>query len=348
MPSGTRDSAPSRARRSPYTPTDGPDSQLPVITHADVVAARRMIASRIHRTPLVTSRTLGEICGGTHAWLKLENLQRTGSFKPRGALNKVLHLTDAQRKAGLVAASAGNHAQAVAYAATSERVKCTVVMPETAPLSKIEASKRYGADVILEHSFADAFRRADQLRSEKGYTFIHPYDDEHVIAGAGTVGLEIIDELAEVDAIVVGTGGGGLVVGIAAALESTHPHIRIIGVEPEGAAGLHAALEAGEVVQLERIRTIADGLATPNTGRIVLEHARSMVDDVVLVSDNDIIQAMLFLLERSKIMAEPAGAAAVAAMLAGKLTFEPGANVVAIVSGGNIDLSRLRTLLPES
>ena len=245
MPSGTRDSAPARGRRSPYTPTEGPDSQLPVVTHADVVAARRLITSRIHRTPLVTSRTLGEICGDTHAWLKMENFQRTGSFKPRGALNKVLHLTDAQRKAGLVAASAGNHAQAVAYAATSEGVKCTVVMPETAPVSKIEASKRYGAEVVLAHSFVEAFRKADQLRSEKGYTFIHPYDDEHVIAGAGTVGLEIIEDLTEVDAIVVGTGGGGLVVGIAAALKATHPHIRIIGVEPEGAAGLHARARGG-------------------------------------------------------------------------------------------------------
>lgn len=346
MRSGTRDSAPSGTRGT-TTSAVRPENRLPVITHADVVAARRLIASRIHRTPLVTSRTLGEICGGTHAFLKMENFQRTGSFKPRGALNKVLHLTEAQRRAGLVAASAGNHAQAVAYAATSEGVKCTVVMPETAPYSKIEASKRYGAEVILEPSFADAFRRADQLRTDCGYTFIHPYDDEHVIAGAGTCGLEIIEDLADVDAILVGTGGGGLVVGIALAVKSTHPHVRIIGVEPEGAAGLHAALEAGEVVQLEHIRTIADGLATPNTGRIVLEHARSLVDEVVLVSDDDIIQAMLFLLERSKVMAEPAGAAAVAAMLAGKVSFPPGANVVAVVSGGNIDLSTLRTLLPE-
>ena len=318
-----------------------------MISHADVVEARRLIASRIHRTPLVTSRTLGELCGGTHAYLKVEAFQRTGSFKPRGALNKVLHLSDAQKRAGLVAASAGNHAQAVAYAATSEGVKCTVVMPETAPYSKIEASQRYGADVILEPSFADAFRTADRLRSEKGYTFIHPYDDEHVIAGAGTVGLEIVEDLTEVDTIVVATGGGGLVVGIAAAVKATHPHVRIIGVEPEGAAGLHAALDAGEVVQLERIRTIADGLATPNTGRIVLEHARALVDDVVLVSDDEIIKGMLFLLERSKIMTEPAGAAGVAAMLAGKIEFEAGTHVVAVLSGGNIDLSKLRSLLPE-
>ena len=346
MPSGTHDAA-APQRRSLAGRGASADAPLPVITHADVVAARRLIAGRIHRTPLVTSRTLGEICGGTRTFLKLENLQRTGSFKPRGALNKVLHLSDAQKQAGLVAASAGNHAQAVAFAATSQGVRAIVVMPETAPWSKVEASRRYGAEVILEHSFAEAFRKADELRAERGYTFIHPYDDEHVIAGQGTVGLEILEDLPEVDAIVVATGGGGLVVGIAAALKASHPHIRIIGVEPEGAAGLHAALDAGEVVQLERIRTIADGLATPNTGRIVLEHARALLDDVVLVTDDDIVQAMLFLLERSKIMAEPAGAAAVAALLAGKVSFEPGARVAIVISGGNIDLSKLRTLLPE-
>ncbi len=343
MPSGTPEAA-APPRRSPRTTTE---SQLPVITHADVLQARRLLTGRIHRTPLVTSRTLGEICGGTHTYLKLENFQRTGSFKPRGALNKVFHLTDAQKQAGLVAASAGNHAQAVAYAATSVGVRCIVVMPETAPQSKVEASRRYGAEVVLEPSFADAFRKADELRAEMGYTFIHPYDDEHVIAGQGTVGLEIIEDLPDVDAIVVSTGGGGLVVGIAAALKATHPHVRVVGVEPEGAAGLYAALDAGSVVQLERIRTIADGLATPNTGRIVLEHARTLVDEVVLVSDDDIIQAMLFLLERSKLMAEPAGAARVAAMLSGKISFPAGTRVAVVISGGNIDLSRLRPLLPE-
>ena len=344
MPSTTPDAA---KRRSPIAVSDrAGEIPLPVITHADVVTARRLLAGRIHRTPLVTSRTLGEICGGTRTYLKLENFQRTGSFKPRGALNKVLHLTEAQKQAGLVAASAGNHAQAVAFAATSEGVHCTVVMPETAPYSKIEASQRYGAEVVLEPSFAEAFRRADELREEMGYTFIHPYDDAHVIAGQGTIGLEIVEDLPEVDAIVVATGGGGLVVGIAAAVKKTHPHVRIIGVEPEGAAALHAALDAGEVVQLERIRTIADGLATPNTGRIVLEHARTLVDDVILVTDDDIVQAMLFLLERSKIMTEPAGAAAVAALLSGKLCFEPDTRVAVVISGGNIDLSKLRTLLP--
>lgn len=344
MPSTTPDATTDRSTIA--APRGSGEIRLPVITHADVVTARRLITGRIHRTPLVTSRTLGEICGGTRCFLKLENFQRTGSFKPRGALNKVLHLTEAQKQAGLVAASAGNHAQAVAFAATSEGVRCTVVMPETAPYSKIEASQRYGAEVVLEPSFAEAFRRADELRAEKGYTFIHPYDDEHVIAGQGTVGLEIVEDLPEVDVIVVATGGGGLVVGIAAAVKATHPHVRIVGVEPEGAAGLHAALDAGRVVQLDRIRTIADGLATPNTGHIVLEHARTLVDDVVLVSDDDIVQAMLFLLERSKIMTEPAGAAAVAALLSRKLDFAEDTRVAVVISGGNIDLSKLRTLLP--
>lgn len=318
-----------------------------MISHADVLEARRLIASRIHRTPLVSSRTLGEVAGGTEAWLKVEAFQRTGSFKPRGALNKVLHLSDEEKARGLVAASAGNHAQAVAYAATSEGVHCTVVMPETAPRSKVEASQRYGAEVVLVPSFAEAFRKADELRESEGYVFVHPYDDPYVIAGQGTCGIEVLEDLPDLDALVVCVGGGGLVVGMATAIKAIRPDVRIIGVEPEGAAGLHSALRAGHVVQLDRIRTIADGLATPNTGNIVLEHARSLLDDVVLVSDEEIVHAMLFLLERAKIMAEPAGAAAVAALLAHKVDLPPGTKVVATVSGGNIDLSKLRTLLPE-
>lgn len=318
-----------------------------MIRHSDVLEARRLISSRIHRTPLVSSRTLGEMAGDVQAYLKVEAFQRTGSFKPRGALNKVLHLTDAERRAGLVAASAGNHAQAVAYAATSEGVHCTVVMPENAPRSKVEASKRYGADVILQGSFADAFRRADELREEKGYVFVHPYDDAHVIAGQGTCGLEIYEDLPEVDVIVVCVGGGGLVVGIAAAIKAMRPDVRIIGVEPEGAAALHASLRAGGVITLDRIRTIADGLATPDTGHIVFENARSLVDEVVLVSDDEIVRAMLFLLQRAKIMAEPAGAAAVAALLANRIELRPGSRVVATVSGGNLDLSRLKSLIPD-
>lgn len=317
-----------------------------MVTHTAVLEARRLIGSRIHRTPLVSSRTLGELAGDTQAYLKVEAFQRTGSFKPRGALNKVLHLSDDEKRAGLVAASAGNHAQAVAYAATSEGVHCTVVMPETAPRSKIEASQRYGAEVLLQPSFAEAFRKADELREEKGYAFVHPYDDPHVIAGQGTCGLEILEDLPDVDAIVVCVGGGGLIVGIAAAVKAIRPDVRIIGVEPEGAAALHASLQAGQVVQLDRIRTIADGLATPNTGRIVLEHARGLVDEVVLVSDEEIVEAMLFLLERAKIMSEPAGAAAVAALLANRIDLPAGTRVAATISGGNIDLSKLRTLLP--
>jgi len=318
-----------------------------MITHKDVLDARRQIGDRIHRTPLVSSRTLGEIAGDTRTFLKLESFQRTGSFKPRGALNKVLHLSEKQRSSGLVAASAGNHAQAVAFAATSQGVPCTVVMPETAPQSKVDASRRYGANVVLAGSFVEAFRKADELRAEHGYTFIHPYDDPHVMAGQGTCGLEILEDLPDVDAIVVCCGGGGLVAGIGTAVKAIRPEVRIIAVEPEGAAGLHAAMRAGSVVQLDRIRTIADGLATPNTGQIVLDVAQRVVDDVVLVSDDEIVRAMLFLLERAKVMTEPAGAAAVAALLAGRISLPAGARVAVTVSGGNIDLAKLRTLLPE-
>jgi threonine dehydratase len=307
--------------------------------------AHAAIADRVHHTPLLSSSTLGRRTG-TRAFLKAECLQRTGSFKTRGALNKVHHLSPVEKARGLIAVSAGNHAQAVAFAATAANVRSTVVMPETAPRSKVEASRRYGADVVLYGTVFDAFHKAEELQREHGFTFVHPFEDEQVIAGQGTVGLEILEDLPETAAVVVPVGGGGLISGIAAAVKALRPQTLVIGVEPTGAACVTAALEAGEPVELKSVETIADGLAAPHTGAVALEHIRDLVDDIVLVTDEEIEDAMVFVLERAKLMLEPAGAAAVAALISNKLALPEGCTSVAVLSGGNVDLQRLREMLP--
>lgn len=316
-----------------------------MVSLEQIEEARSAIADRIHRTPLLSSNTLSKRTG-TRAFLKAECLQRTGSFKVRGGLNKVRTLSQEERDRGLVAVSAGNHAQAVAFAATAAGAESTVVMPEAAPHSKVEASRRYGATVILHGTVFDAWALGLELSRERGLTFVHPYDDPDIIAGQGTAGLEIAEDLPDVDVVIVPVGGGGLISGIAAAVKRKLPRCRVIGVEPVGAASLTAALTAGKSVQLETISTIADGLAAPHAGELVLEHAKELIDDVVLVSDDEIAQGLLFVLERAKLMLEPAGAAGVAALLAGRIRPEPGQRVVAMLSGGNIDLTRLRQLLP--
>ncbi len=317
-----------------------------MVSLQDIQEAHEAIHARIHQTPLLSSNTLGNRTG-TRAFLKAECLQRTGSFKARGALNKVRSLLPTERERGLITVSAGNHAQAVAFAATAAGVRSTVVMPETAPHSKVEASRRYGAEVILHGTVFDAFDRCEQLREERGLVFVHPFEDEFVIAGQGTVGLEILDDLPEPDLIVVPVGGGGLISGIATVMRAVRPRTRVIGVEPSGAACVTAALEAGRAVDLERVETIADGLATPHTGPIALEHIQERVDEVVLVTDEEIEDAIRFVLERGKLMLEPAGAAAVAALISDKITLRPDERVVAVLSGGNIDLDRLRAILPD-
>jgi threonine ammonia-lyase medium form len=310
----------------------------------DIRAARQYLDGRVHRTPLIGSRTLGERIGAT-LLLKAENLQRTGSFKVRGVLNRLRHLTDDERARGLVTVSAGNHAQAVAYAAALEGIRATVVMPEHAVQAKVEASRAYGADVVLHGDVFAAFARMEELREERGLTLVHPFDDPDVIAGQGTVGLEICEDVPDVDVVVVPVGGGGLIGGVSTAVRALRPEARIIGVEPTGSAAMTRGLAAGAPVRLERSDTIADGLGAPMTGPNALAHARAFVDEIVLVSDDDIAAALRAILERCKILVEPAGAAAVAALLAGAVTVPPGSRVVAVLSGGNIDLQRLRQLL---
>jgi threonine dehydratase len=313
-------------------------------TIGQIRAARERISHHIHVTPVTTTRLLGEEAGVT-LLLKCENLQKTGSFKARGALNKVSILDEGERRSGVITVSAGNHAQALAWAAAAAGVHATVVMPVTASQAKAEASAAYGAEVIRHGTTFEAFDRAKELATERGLMFVHPFDDHEVMAGAGTTGLEILEQVDEVDTIVVPIGGGGLIGGIAAAVKTLRPSVRVYGVEPRGAAAMRASLDAGRAVRLQAVDTIADGLAAPMAGVLTYEAVRSYVDDVVLVTDDEIASGLRSLLSRTKLLAEPAGAAGVAAILARKLPLRAGERVVAVVSGGNVDLTRLRELL---
>lgn len=309
----------------------------------DIRAARKRIERRVHRTPLLHSTQLGTRTG-TRLWIKAEAFQKTGSFKVRGVFNRIALMDEAARERGLITISAGNHAQAVAYAACVEGVRATVVMPTHASPAKVEASRAYGAAVVLHGDVFGAFRRMEELREEHGYTLLHPFDDEGVIAGHGTAGLEILEDLPDVDVVLVPVGGGGLISGIATAIKLHRPLVRVIGVEPEGAATMTAALEAGSVVRLDRIVTVADGLAPPSAGEATLAHVKAFVDEVVTVTDPEILRAMSFLTTRTKLFVEPSGAAGLAALLSGRITTSPDQRVVVVASGGNIDLQKIKEL----
>lgn len=293
----------------------------------DVARASSVIRGRLHRTPTLSCRSLG-----ADHFLKAELFQRTGSFKPRGMLNKLASLTEAEKSRGIVTWSAGNAAQGAAFAAAQDGVNCMVFMWATANPVKVAATRGYGADVDLTAaSPAEAHDRLLEYAEATGRTFVHPFDDPVLQAGHGTLGLEIVEDVPGVDTIVVPVGGGGLIAGVASAVDC-----RVIGVEPEGAPSLSAALSAGSPVRIEP-RSIADGLNAPFTGEGTLAVCRELVDEVVLVSDDEIAEGMRFLYSRAKLACEPAGAAAVAALLAGKIAVEPGSRVVAVVSGGNAD-----------
>ena len=317
-----------------------------MLTLDDVVSARRVIAGRLHRTPLILSAALSAQVGAP-LYLKLENWQKTGSFKPRGVLNKIASLSHAERARGLITASAGNHAQALAWAAAAEGIACTVVMPQTAPAAKLAATGGYGGTIVLEPSTLTVFNRAQALSDEYGYTFVAPFDDPAVVAGQGTVGLEILDDLPEIGTIVVPIGGGGLIAGIGLAIKSQRPNVRIVGVEPTGAAKMWRSRQEGHAVRLDKVQTIADGLSAPFAGEVPFGLVQQYVDDLVLVDEADILLAMTLILERCKLLAEPAGAAALAALLSGAAKVSGQAPVVVILSGGNIDAARLAQLLGQ-
>jgi threonine dehydratase len=319
------------------------ETPLPV-TIDDVYAARDRLAALLPRTPLLPSRTLGQLTGTTLR-LKTENLQRTGSFKTRGALNAVLQLAPDQRARGVVTFSAGNHGQALAYAATSAGVRCTVFMAQNAVPAKVEAIRGYGAEVRFGATIGEAFEAMEAFRRDSGATFVSPFADPAVIAGQGTVALEILEDWPEVEQIVVPGGGGGLISGVAVAARALRPDLRIVGVEPEGSTAVLQGLRAGHPVRIERNETIADGLSAPFTAELNLAIVQRDVDDMVIVTDDEISEALRLILARTKLLVEPAGAAAVAALLTGKAAAPHGANTVAILSGGNIGLDRLKALL---
>jgi threonine dehydratase len=298
-----------------------------VITVDDVRAARETIGGDLHHTPTFSSATLGR-----RVFLKAELLQRTGSFKPRGVLNKLRSLSDEERGRGVIAASAGNHAQALAYCAALEGIDALLVMWSTASAAKIAATRGYGAEVDLEAAGPETvFDRLSELQEATGRTLVHAFDDPLVAAGQGTVGLEIAEDVPDVDVVVVPVGGGGLIAGIATGL----PKTRVVGVEPSGSTALTTGVAAGEPTPVAP-QSIADGLNAPFAGRVGIEIARARQLEIVLVEDAEIEEAMRFLYERAKLACEPAGAAAVAALRAGKVAVERGETVVAVVSGGNV------------
>jgi threonine dehydratase len=296
--------------------------------------------SYLHRTPTLSSRTLGDRAG-VRLDLKCESFQKTGSFKPRGALNIVLALSAEQRARGLVTVSAGNHAQAVAWAAKVVGVPCAVVMPADAPRSKMDAVRGYGATIVAHPDRATLFDRLREEEARTGATFVHPFDDPVGIAGAGTVGLEIVEQVPDVECVVVPIGGGGLVSGVACAVKAVRPECRVVGVELEAGPGMTPALAAGKPVPVKRPSTLADGLTPPFVGGIAVEVAQQALDDLVLVTEEEIMEAMRELLVRAKLFVEGSGAAATAALLGGKVTVRDGERVVSIISGGNADPDRV-------
>ncbi|MEO9034188.1 MAG: threonine/serine dehydratase [Gemmatimonadaceae bacterium] len=312
---------------------------------SDIHAARERIAGRVRITPTLSATRLGDRVG-VSLFLKCENLQKTGSFKVRGVLNRLIQLDDRERAAGVITFSAGNHAQALAWAARAAGVHAVVVMSNVAVAGKVAASRGYGAEVVQHGANGlEALHRAREIEAERGLTFVHPFDDEEVVAGAGTVSLELMEQAPDLDVVVVPIGGGGLISGQLVALKETNPKIRVYGVEPTGAAAMRRSLDEGHAIQLESVNTIADGLAAPMAGNINYDIVRRYVDDVVLIDDEAIRTATLDLLFSAKLLAEPAGATATAAILSGAIPLRSGERVAAIVSGGNADEAKLRTVM---
>ncbi len=314
------------------------------VTLADIQAAQARIASALYLSPCARSATFSKLTGNT-VYLKLDNQQRTGAFKERGALNKLLTMNAEERSRGVIAASAGNHAQGVAYHAGRHGVRAQILMPLTTPLTKVSATKGYGADVVLHGAnYDEACDEAIRRSKAEHLTFIHPFDDEAVIAGQGTLGLEMLQQYPEVEAIVVPIGGGGLISGIGCAVKELNPKVAVYGVQPQRLPSMEVAIAAGEPVVLTPAATIADGIAVLRAGDRTLPLVKRYVDDIVTVTEEEIANAILLLLEREKTLAEGAGAAAIAAVLNHKLPLS-GKKVAVLVSGGNIDVTLLSRII---
>ena len=308
-----------------------------------VYKASTVLKEVIRETDMISAPKLNKSC---NVYLKTENLQVTGSFKIRGSYFKISQLTDEEKKNGVIACSAGNHAQGVALAATKNGIKSTICLPDGAPISKVEATKRYGAEVCLVKGvYDDAYKKAIELKNEKGLTFIHPFDDPDVIAGQGTIGLEILTQLPSADVVVVPIGGGGLISGIAYTIKKLKPSCKIYGVQATGAPSMEQSIADGEIETLNGVNTIADGIAVKTPGNLTYDLCQKYVDGIVTVTDDEIALAILTLLEQQKLIAEGAGAVPVAAVMNGKIPDIEGKNVVCVVSGGNIDVTILSRVI---
>ena len=315
------------------------------VTYDDVVKARKTQNEVIRKTSLTFSETFSKICGA-NVYLKNEYEQKTGSFKIRGAYYKIKSLTDEERSKGVVAASAGNHSQGVAFASYIENIPCTIVMPKTASPAKVSATKGYGAKVVLEGiTYDESWMHAQKIAADTNATIIHAFDDSHVIAGQGVIGLEIMEQLPNVDEIYVPIGGGGLVAGIITALKEKYPKVKIIGVESSAYPAMKKSLENNSLETVIGSTTIADGISVKTPGRLTFEIVKDKIDKIVTVDDSDIINAMFLLMERSKAVVEPAGAVALAYIL--KHNPESGKNVVPIICGGNIDMYLLGQIVSK-
>jgi threonine dehydratase len=318
---------------------------MATLSLSDIQAARERIKDVVEMTPCDYSEILSRLYG-CHIYLKLENLQITGSFKPRGAFNKILQLTPEQRTAGVVAASAGNHAQGVAYAARQLGIAATIVMPETTPLAKIRGTEELGAAIVLYGSrYGEAYEKATELQQQHGYTFIHAFDDPQIIAGQGSVGLEVLEQVPDLDMLVVPIGGGGLISGSALAIKATRPEVRIIGVEAGRIPSMKSSIEAGHIETSHPANTIADGISIIKVGQHTFPLVQQYVDEILTVSEENIASAIMMLLEREKTLTEGAGAVGFAALSQGYIDNIKDKKIVVALSGGNIDMTMLTVIL---
>lgn len=319
-------------------PAMGEDSSSnkPLVSLEDIEQARTRIDGIVNHTPLDTSRTFAELSGATSIGLKLETFQRTGSFKIRGAYNRMSQLSHEERQAGVITSSAGNHAQGVALAGSILGIDTTIIVPEVTPAAKIEATREYGAEVVVEGDIYErSYEYAVELAAETGQTFVHPFNDTEIIAGQGTIGLELLEQYPEIDTVLVAIGGGGLISGIGTVLKSDDPDIRVIGVQPEGAAHAKPSLDRNEIYELDDVDTIAEGIADTRMLDTTFATARQVVDDVVSVTDRQIAVVVTLLAERANIVVESAGAAPLAAAISDTTPLEPdNQNVAVVISGG--------------
>ncbi len=314
-----------------------------MLTIDKVYKASHILKEVIRETDMILAPNIRQ---GTNIYLKTENLQVTGSFKIRGSYFKISQLSDEEKAKGVIACSAGNHAQGVALAATKSGIKSLICLPDGAPISKVEATKRYGADVCLVKGvYDDAYNKALELKDELGYSFIHPFNDPDVIAGQGTIGLEILEQLPDADAVVVPIGGGGLIAGVAYTIKQINPNCKVYGVQAAGAPSMEKSIMDDEIETLSKVQTIADGIAVKTPGDLTFDFVKEYVDGIYTVTDDEIALAILTLLEQQKLISEGAGAVPVAAVLAGKIPDIDGKNVCCLVSGGNIDVTILSRVI---